>query len=234
MGWLARLFGRGSRGVASADTHPAWLAKMPSSVAFCDVETTGLSEHDRVITFAGIGLKTASLARGEFDLAYSYLIFDPGKKSHQKAEQVHGYSDWASRFQDPFSVYADELWKFLSSYDVLVAHNAAFDFGFINREMVLAGLSELSRPIFCTMEAYRARGIGGSASLNAVCRQINLVRASEVHGALEDAWLAMQVYLWLHGCPLRAGIPADLPLVPSNLHDVPPELDRTPRRKWHG
>jgi DNA polymerase-3 subunit epsilon len=208
---------------------------MPASIVFCDVETTGLGESDRVITFAGIGLRTAALANGQFDLSYSHLVFDPGKKSHSKAELAHGYSDWSSRFQDPFSVYADELWQFLRSYELFVAHNAAFDFEFISREMRFAGLPTLALPMYCTMEGYRARGIGGSASLNAVCQRINLTRAGHLHGALEDAWLAMQVYLWLHDCPLRADLPSAIPLTPTNLHDAPPELEgRTPRRKWHG
>jgi hypothetical protein len=103
------------------------------------------------------------------------------------------------RFRDRFEVHAAQVWRFLTSYELLVAHNAAFDFRFINREMTAAGLSSLARPIYCTMKGYRALGLGGSASLNAVCSQIKLARAGDLHDAIEDAWLAMQIYLWLHG-----------------------------------
>jgi DNA polymerase-3 subunit epsilon len=238
VGGISSLFGRGASGASPAVepiiTAPAWLPGLPRTILFLDVETTGLTSSDRIVSFAGIGLKTAPLASGSFELGYSHLIFDPGRKSHPEAERVHGYSDWVLRFQNPFSLYADELSRFMSSHDLLVAHNASFDVGFVNRELNLAGLPPLSRPIYCTMEGFRALGIGGSASLNAVCSRINLTRATNLHGALEDAWLAMQVYLWLHKCPLRAELPAAVPLIPTNFHEAPPPLDgHIPRRKWH-
>ena len=221
-GLLTRLFG---------PKDPRWLKRLPASIVFCDVETTGLRGTDRIVTFAGIGLRTGALARREFDLAYSHLVFDPGQKSQPKAEHVHGYSDWLLRFQDPFSVYAEEIWRFISRYDLIVAHHAAFDVPFINREMALAGLPALALPTYCTMEAYRAQHQGGSASLTAICERLHLAREGKLHGALEDAWLAMQVYLWLQGCPLRAPLPDAMPRVPANLREAPPTLARTPRRK---
>ena len=184
-GLLRRLFGR--RPVA-APSQPSpfdgtadWLRRLPASVAFCDVETTGLTTSDRIVSFGGIGLKTAALADGKFDVAFSYLLFDPGRKSHPKAEQVHGYGDWTLRFQDPFSLYAEEISAFLSSYELLVAHNAEFDFEFLDREMMLVGMPPLPQPVYCTMQGYRQLGLGGSASLNAVCKRINLVRAGSLH-----------------------------------------------------
>ena len=63
--------------------------------------------------------------------------------------------------------------------------------------MRLAGLPALTRPVYCTMKGYRARGLGGRASLSAVCRHIKLARAGYLHDAIEDTWLAMQIYLWL-------------------------------------
>ena len=77
----------------------------------------------------------------------------------------------------------------------------------INRELTLARLPTLTQPIYCTMKGYRSLGIGGSASLNAVCSQIKLARSGETHGAMEDAWLSMQIYLWLHDCPHQARLP---------------------------
>jgi DNA polymerase III subunit epsilon len=229
-GILQRLLGRRPRD--GVQPLQPWLSRLPASIISIDVETTGLAASDRVVSFAGIGLKTEALASGKFELSYLHLVFDPGKKRHPEAEKVHGYSDWALRFQNPFSVYAEDIRRFVSSYALLVAHNASFDFGFMNREMTMAGLPALTVPVYCTMQGYQALGIGGSASLNAVCQRINLARVGNLHGALEDAWLAMQVYLWLHDCPHRVDLPATVPRIPTNFHEVPPVLEgRTPRRK---
>jgi hypothetical protein len=41
-----------------------WLARLPPSIGFFDVETTGFYESDRIVTFAGIGLNpTTNKAR---------------------------------------------------------------------------------------------------------------------------------------------------------------------------
>ena len=76
-----------------------WLDRIPASVAFCDVETTGLGKDDRIVSFGGIGMFVATLANGGPDLAYLYLVFDPGRRNHHGAEQVHGFSDWVLVFR---------------------------------------------------------------------------------------------------------------------------------------
>jgi DNA polymerase III subunit epsilon len=190
---------------------------LPASVAFCDVETTGLGNHDRIISFGGIGMISRDLAKGRPGLAYLYLVFDPGRRNSRAAERIHGFTDSALRLQDPFAVHAADVWRFLTSHELIVAHNAAFDLRFINREMILSGLPALTRPIYCTMKGYRARDLGGSASLSAVCRRIRLARAGDLHDAVEDAWLAMQIYLWLHGCPLQRRLRGSLPRTPFNF-----------------
>jgi DNA polymerase-3 subunit epsilon len=194
-----------------------WLDHLPASVVFCDVETTGLGHHDRIVSFGAIGVISRDLAKA--CPAYLYLVFNPGTENHRAAEQIHGFSDSLLRLQDAFAVHAADVWRFLTSYEHVVAHNAAFDLRFINREMRLAGLSALTRPVYCTMKGYRALGIGGSASLDAVCSQIKLARSGETHGAMEDAWLSMQIYLWLHGCPHQGRLPHSIPRTPSNFRD---------------
>jgi DNA polymerase-3 subunit epsilon len=235
-GLFKRLFGQDASSIAPANlVTPSWLKRLPARVAFFDVETTGLTPADRVVSLAAIGLQTASLATEELQLKYLHLLFDPDRKSHPHAERVHGYSDWALRFQDPFSMYAEEVCHFLAAHELIVAHNAAFDTEFVNRELVLAGLPALRLPTYCTMENYRALGLGGKATLDSVSSRIGLARASARHGAFEDAWLAMNVYLWLNGCPRTYGASPDLPLRPTNIHDVPPPTEgrARPRKRHH-
>jgi DNA polymerase-3 subunit epsilon len=194
-----------------------WADRLPASLAFCDVETTGLGLHDRIVSFGGIGMISRDLVKGRPHLAYLYLVFDPGRANRPGAEQVHGFSDSTLRLQDPFAVHAADIRRFLTSYEVLVGHNAAFDIRFINRELTLSGLPGLTTPVYCTMKGYRALALGGGASLGEVCRHIKLARAGDLHDAIEDAWLAMQIYLWLHGYPLHRRLRGSLPRTPTNL-----------------
>jgi DNA polymerase III subunit epsilon len=193
-----------------------WPNRLPASVAFCDIETTGLGNHDRIVSFGGIGMISGNRAE-VLELEYLYLVFNPGRGNGRVAEQIHGFSDSALRLQDSFAVHAADVRHFLTSHELLVAHNAAFDIRFINRELCLSGLSAMTTPLYCTMKGYRALKLGGSASLSAVCHHLRLTRAGDLHDAIEDAWLAMQIYLWLHGCPLQRRLRSSLPCAPSNL-----------------
>jgi DNA polymerase-3 subunit epsilon len=78
------------------------------------------------------------------------------------------------------------------------------------------------------MKGYRALELGGSASLSAVCHRIRRARAGDLHGAVEDAWLAMKIYLWLHRCPIRGQSRRSLPRIPYNFRraETGPHVDR--------
>jgi DNA polymerase-3 subunit epsilon len=175
-------------------------------------------------------LEKQSLRAGNFTLSVIHVVCDPGKKSHPRAASVHGFSDWVLRHQDPFSKYAGEIELLLDKADLIVAHNANFDMNFINRELVAVGRRPSAKPIYCTMEGHRNLDRGGS-SLTALASQIGLSRRGTDHGALEDAWLAMMIYLDQHGCsctfPLES-LPSDI----FNLKACPPQPDGPlPRRK---
>jgi DNA polymerase III subunit epsilon len=176
-----------------------WRRRVPSSVAFVDVETTGLTDHDRVVSLGAVWLSTASVGNGPFPVSYIHLIYNPGIKCNPAAVKVHGYSDQLLSQQESFDTRAKFIREYLSCADLVVAHNAAFDLNFLNREFRYSGEAALDRRIFCTMEACRERGLP-SAALASVCAHIGISRSSRSHGALEDSWLAMMVYLWLHGC----------------------------------
>jgi DNA polymerase-3 subunit epsilon len=204
----------------------------PASIAFCDVETTGLGKYDRIVSFGAIGMISRNLMKGPSGLEYIYLVFDPGVGNRPGAERIHGFSDSTLRLQDSFTLHAANIRRFLTSHELLVAHNAAFDTRFINRELRLSGLPALTGPVYCTMKGYRALDLGGGASLSSVCRHIRLARAGDLHDAIEDAWLAMQIYLWLHGYPLHRRLRGSLPRTPSNLRRPAIGPDRTGMQSW--
>jgi hypothetical protein len=64
-----------------------------------------------------------------------------------------------------------------------------------------------------------------------VLAQIGLARAGKTHGAFEDAWMAMEVFLWLHSLP-RPPVGTMPAYLPTNLKGVPSLPDGPlPRRK---
>lgn len=200
-----------------------WRGGVPSSIVFVDVETTGLTDRDRVVSLGAVWLSTASLANGPFPVSFVHLIFNPERKCHPAATRVHGYSDRLLCQQESFSARAEFLRQYLNCAELIVAHNASFDISFINRELQYAGEFPLNRPVYCTMEGCRERQLS-SAALENVCEQIGIRRLAKRHGALEDSWLAMMVYLWLHDRPcLRPFSDLGGYVEPFNFHPVKDE-----------
>ena len=113
---------------------------------------------------------------------------------------VHGLNDAFLASKNKFDVHALELIEFLADAP-LVAHNAQFDFGFLNYELGLCGhpLVGMERMID-TLALARRRHPGAKHSLDALCTRYGVDRSHRVlHGALLDAELLAQVYVELTG-----------------------------------
>lgn len=200
------------------------------TIAFLDVETTGLTAHDRVVTLAAVLVNVPAVKDGEakLDLVISAIhrIYNPGRKCNPVALSIHGHNDWELRHQPNFVEEAAEVAEFLGRADLIVCHNADFDLRFINHEFAKASMPPLGTPSFCTMQGYR-RKYSGSASLDNVVRQLGLKREGGEHGALEDAWLTLNVFFALQGAP--TGFPfsalSEEQRKLQNLRDVPPMSD---------
>ncbi len=137
-------------------------------VAAVDVETTGLEVHDSVVSLGIILIDMdALLCTRRFELKLNHLIFDPGRPSHPEARRVHGYSDAFLRSQEKFADSLDSICELIDAAELIVAHNAEFDVGFINRELAACNRPRIAAPSFCTMMAWRER-FSGSASLTSV------------------------------------------------------------------
>ena len=61
-------------------------------------------------------------------------------------------------------------------------------------------------------------------------------RVAASYGAIEDAWLAMQIYLWLHGRPIHVSIDkaAEFRHVRQTRRVSTPLLLHTPNLRYHG
>jgi DNA polymerase III epsilon subunit-like protein len=207
------------------------------TIAFMDVETTGLTGHDRVVTLAVILLEVPTVNEGETQVEITisaiHRIYNPGRDCDVVASRMHGHSDWELRHQPFFIEEAREVSEYIGRADLVVCHNAEFDLRFINREFAKASMPPIAGQSFCTMEGYRLK-YAGSASLDNVIRQLGLKRETGKHGALEDAWLTMNVFFVLHDT--KAGWPfstlGEEKRMLQNLREVPPmPLGELPPRK---
>lgn len=162
-----------------------------------DTETTGLDPKsgDRMVEIGCIEMVNR-VATGHTFHAY----FNPERDMPAGAEAVHGLSSAFLADKPLFSVRAAELLEFLAD-SPLVAHNAGFDFGFLNTELALCGLAEVSRDrMVDTVALARTRHPGAKLSLDALCSRYGIDRSHRTrHGALLDAELLAQVYVELHG-----------------------------------
>ena len=162
-----------------------------------DTETTGLNPAggDRMVEIGCIEL----VNRVETGRTF-HAYFNPERPMPSEAEAVHGLSDMFLSDKPRFLEKAEELLEFIAD-SPLIAHNAAFDFGFLNHELLRCARDPvcMSRMIDTLMLA-RSRHPGAKHSLDALCTRFGVDRSQRVkHGALLDAQLLAQVYIELTG-----------------------------------
>lgn len=162
-----------------------------------DTETTGLSpaNGDRVVEFGGLEL----IDRVETGRSF-HAYFNPERSMDPAAQAIHGLSDAFLADKPLFGDRVEELLDFIED-SPLVAHNAMFDFGFLNHELSACGRLKLSPTrIVDTLAIARTRHPGAKHSLDALCTRFGIDRSHRVkHGALLDAQLLAQIYVELTG-----------------------------------
>jgi len=162
-----------------------------------DTETTGLDPRsgDRMVEIGCIELVNRVPTGRTF-----HAYFNPDRPMPLEAEMVHGLSDAFLADKPRFHENVLELIEFLADTP-LIAHNAQFDFGFLNWELVACGHPEVSlERMIDTLAIARRRHPGAKHSLDALCTRYGVDRSHRVkHGALLDAELLAQIYVELTG-----------------------------------
>ena len=162
-----------------------------------DTETTGLdpSQGDRVVEIGCLEL----VNRCETGRIY-HAYFNPRMPMPDIAQQVHGLSDAFLADKPLFEDCVEDLLDFIEDAP-LIAHNAMFDYGFLNAELSGCGRLHINRSrMICTVAMSKARHPGAKHSLDALCTRYGIDRSHRVqHGALLDAQLLAQVYIELTG-----------------------------------
>src|SRR5919202_4597363 len=162
-----------------------------------DTETTGLSPlaGDRMVEIGCVELVNRCETGRHF-----HAYFNPDRPMPSGAEAVHGVSAAFLADKPRFHEGVEDLIDFLGDCP-LVAHNAGFDFGFLNHE-----LNNCGRPLVCmsrmvdTLQLARGKHPGAKHSLDALCTRYGVDRSLRIkHGALIDAQLLAQCYVELTG-----------------------------------
>jgi DNA polymerase-3 subunit epsilon len=169
---------------------------MTRSVLF-DTETTGLDRltGDRVIEIAAIELMNDLATGKEF-----HAIIDPERDIPAESTRVHGMSNAHVEGKPKFAEIADALLEFFGD-DPLVAHNAPFDFGFLDVELARIKKPGLDRRrMIDTLALAKQKFPGMPNSLDALCRRFEIdLSARTTHNALLDCRLLADVYVELTG-----------------------------------
>ena len=169
---------------------------MSRAVLF-DTETTGLDPltGDRVIEFAGIELLN-DLPTERF----LHLLIHPERDIPPEASRIHGMTLVDLEGAPKFAEVAQQIVDFFGDAP-LIAHNAPFDFGFLDAEFARAGLPKLDRSrMIDSLALAKERFPGMPNSLDALCRRFDIdLSARTTHNALLDCKLLAEVYVELTG-----------------------------------
>lgn len=162
-----------------------------------DTETTGLDPRtgDRMVEIGCVEMVNLVPTGATF-----HAYYNPERDMPADAEAVHGLSAAFLSDKPLFRDVAHELLDFIGD-SPLIAHNAGFDFGFLNAELALCEREAVcTSRMVDTVALARKRHPGAKLSLDALCTRYGIDRSHRVkHGALLDAELLAQVYVELKG-----------------------------------
>lgn len=184
-----------------------------------DTETTGLDplKGDRVVEIGCVEILNLIPTGQTF-----HVYINPERDMPEEAFRVHGLSAEFLAGHKRFHEIVDDFLAFVGEDSKLVAHNAMFDFGFLNAELERCGRPVLARErIVDTLTLARRRHGFASNRLDDLCARYGIDNSRRTkHGALLDAELLAEVYAELMG-----GRQASLVLAPVETRRIEIEVE---------
>ena len=196
-----------------------------------DTETTGLSfpGGDRLVEIGCVELHNRVMTGRTF---HAYV--NPERPMPVEAFNVHGLSDRFLSDKPVFHDVVEDLLEFLGDCP-LVAHNAGFDFSFLNGELARCGRPHCGpERMVDTLAIARVRHPGAKHTLDALCVRYGIdLSQRTLHGALLDAQLLAQVYVELTGGrQITLGLAVDAPVMRETPAEAPTRLHVRPARHF--
>lgn len=165
-----------------------------------DTETTGLEPEQghRIIEIGCVELVNRRKTGRTF---HRYLR--PDREIDRGAQHVHGLTNEFLAQQPRFADVVEELLEFINGAELII-HNAAFDLAFLDAELKrLPGVPRQVRglcAVIDTLPLARQMHPGQRNSLDALCKRYSVDNSHrELHGALLDAQILLDVYLAMTG-----------------------------------
>lgn len=162
-----------------------------------DTETTGLSADngDRIIEIGCVELLNRRLTGNNL-----HFYVNPERDSHEDALRVHGLTKEFLSDKPKFAEVADDILTYLQGAELII-HNAAFDVGFLDKELERLGKPALQGHVGSvtdTLVMAKQLYPGKRNSLDALCDRLGVDNSGRtLHGALLDAELLADVYIAL-------------------------------------
>ena len=164
-----------------------------------DTETTGLdiANDHRIIEIAGVELVNRKLTKN------SYQVYLNPERTVGQSFKIHGLSDDFLSDKPSFKDIYQDFLEFIKDSELLI-HNAEFDIGFLNHELLLADLDikieDYVSKITDTLSIAREKHPGQRNSLEVLTDRYQIIGYDRsYHGALIDSEILADVYLAMTG-----------------------------------
>lgn len=165
-----------------------------------DTETTGLEpkQGHRIIEIGCVEI----INRRKTD-RYFHQYLNPEREIEDGAFDVHGISNELLSGKPRFVDIAQALIDFIRDSELII-HNAPFDVSFLNAELSQLGEKWGQIEDYCmiqdTLIMAREKHPGQKNSLDALCKRYEIDNSQrDLHGALLDAQILLDVYLKMTG-----------------------------------
>lgn len=173
-----------------------------------DTETTGIGHNigHRILEIGAVEVSNREITGNQYQ---QYI--NPERESDPGALEVHGITTQFLSDKPTFARIVDEFIAYVKGSELII-HNAPFDVGFINMELMLCGKDFKIQDV-CTitdsLDYARNKHPGARNSLDALCKRYGVINEHRtLHGALLDSQILAEVYLMMTGGQTKLNLDA--------------------------
>ena len=185
-----------------------------------DTETTGLDPRQghKIIEIGALELVDRQLTGRQF-----HVYINPERDIEAGALEVHGITEEFLRDKPVFADVVEDLLEFVDGGEMVI-HNAPFDIGFIDSELVQIGHEHASitnvAGVLDTLELAKDLHPGQRNNLDALCKRYDVDNTTRtLHGALLDSEILADVFLAMTGGQTDLGLSLESPSAAADEDD---------------